>query len=76
MDEDKQIGLDVLRQLNRYKSDRAIAINKMILELTAELDEIGYRIETKYLPGAGWVSEIVNNNTGENHESKLRERKE
>ena len=45
----------------------------MILELTAELDEIGYRIETIYRPGAGWVSEIVNNNTGENHESKLRE---
>ena len=72
MDEDKQIGLDVLRQLNRDKSDRAIAINKMILQLTAELDEIGYRIETIYRPGAGWVSEIVNNNTGENHEQKLR----
>lgn len=72
MDKDKQIGLDVLRQLNRDKSDRAIAINKMILQLTAELDEIGYRIETIYRPGAGWVSEIVNNNTGENHEQKLR----
>ena len=65
-----------MRDLNKYRSKRAIAINKMILELTAELDEIGYRIETKYLPGAGWVSEIVNNNTGENHESKLRERRE
>ena len=64
------------RQLNKYRSERAIAINKMILELTAELDEICYRIETIYRPGAGWVSEIVNNNTGENHESKLRERKE
>ena len=64
------------RELNKYRSKRAIAINKMILELTAELDEIGYRIETIYRPGAGWVSEIVNNNTGENHESKLRERKE
>ena len=72
MDKDKQIGLDVLRQLNRYKSDRAIQINKIILELTAELDEIGYRIETKYVAGAGWTSEIVNNNTGENHEQKLR----
>ena len=65
-----------IRDLNKYRSERAIAINKMILELTAELDEIGYRIETIYRPGAGWVSEIVNNNTGENHESKLRERKE
>lgn len=65
-----------IRDLNKYRSERAIAINKMILELTAELDELGFRIETKYLPGAGWVSEIVNRNTGENHESKLRERKE
>jgi hypothetical protein len=60
------------RQLNKYRSERAIAINKMILELTAELDEIGYRIETKYVIGAGWTSEIVNNNTGENHEQRLR----
>jgi hypothetical protein len=45
----------------------------MILELTAELDEIGYRIETIYRPGAGWTSEIVNNNTGENYEQRLRE---
>jgi hypothetical protein len=59
-------------QLNKYRSERAIAINKMILELTAELDEIGYRIETKYVIGAGWTSEIVNNNTGENHEQRLR----
>ena len=59
------------RQLNKYRSERAIAINKMILELTAELDEIGYRIETIYRPGAGWTSEIVNNNTGENHEQRL-----
>ena len=60
------------RELNKYRSKRAIAINKMILELTAELDEIGYRIETIYRPGAGWVSEIINNNTGENHEQRLR----
>ena len=66
MDKDEQ------RQLNKYRSERAIAINKMILELTAELDEIGYRIETIYRPGAGWVSEIINNNTGENHEQGLR----
>ena len=61
-----------IRDLNKYRSERAIAINKMILELTAELDELGFRIETKYLPGAGWVSEIINNNTGENHEQRLR----
>jgi len=60
------------RELNKYRSKRAIAINKMILELTAELDEIGYRIETKYVAGAGWVSEIINNNTGENYEQRLR----
>ena len=54
------------------RDKRAIKINRKILELTAELDEIGYRIETKYVAGAGWTSEVVNNNTGENHEHKLR----
>ena len=63
---------EIQRQINKDRSERAIEINKMILKLTAELDEIGFRIETKYRPGAGWVSEIVNNNTGENNEQKLR----
>jgi|TARA_Y100000114_G_scaffold134406_1_gene134482 hypothetical protein len=54
------------------RDKRAIKINKKILELTAELDELGFRIETKYVAGAGWTSEIVNNNTGENHEQRLR----
>jgi hypothetical protein len=54
------------------RDKRAIKINRKILELTAELDELGFRIETIYRPGAGWVSEIVNNNTGENHEQRLR----
>mgnify|MGYP001500031073 FL=1 len=54
------------------KDKRAIKINRKILELTAELDELGFRIETKYVAGAGWTSEIVNNNTGENHEQRLR----
>ena len=49
------------------RDKRAININKKILELTAELDELGFR-EPKYVAGAGWVSEIVNRNTGENHE--------
>ena len=55
------------------RDKRAININKKILELTAELDELGFRVETKYVAGAGWVSEIVNRNTGENHEQRLRE---
>ena len=63
---------EIQRQINKDRSERAIQINKIILQLTAELDEIGYRIETKYVAGAGWTSEIVNNNTGENHEQKLR----
>ena len=63
---------EIQRQINKDRSERAIQINKIILELTAELDEIGYRIETKYVAGAGWTSEVVNNNTGENHEQKLR----
>ena len=54
------------------RDKRAININKKILELTAELDELGFRIETKYVAGAGWTSEIVNNNTGENYEQRLR----
>lgn len=54
------------------RDKRAIEINRKILELTAELDELGFRVETKYVAGAGWTSEIVNNNTGENHEQKLR----
>ena len=54
------------------RDKRAIKINKKILELTAELDELGFRIETKYVAGAGWISEIINNNTGENHEQRLR----
>ena len=54
------------------RDKRAININKKILELTAELDELGFRVETKYVAGAGWVSEIVNRNTGENHEQRLR----
>ena len=54
------------------RDKRAIKINKKILELTAELDELGFRIETKYVAGAGWTSEIINNNTGENHEQRLR----
>jgi hypothetical protein len=54
------------------RDKRAIKINRKILELTAELDELGFRIETKYVPGAGWTSEIINNNTGENHEQRLR----
>ena len=54
------------------RDKRAININKKILELTAELDELGFRVETKYVAGAGWTSEIINNNTGENHEQRLR----
>tara|TARA_R100000654_G_scaffold40980_1_gene67116 strand:- start:5818 stop:6024 length:207 start_codon:yes stop_codon:yes gene_type:complete len=63
---------EIQRQINKDRSERAIEINKIILQLTAELDEIGYRIETKYVAGAGWTSEVINNNTGENHEQRLR----
>ena len=31
------------------------------------LHSLGYRIETRYIQGAGWHSEIVDNNN-ENHE--------
>jgi len=58
--------------MGKDRDKRAIKINRKILELTAELDELGFRIETKYVAGAGWTSEIVNNITGENHEQRLR----
>ena len=54
------------------RDKRAIKINRKILELTAELDELDFRIETKYVAGEGWTSEVVNNNTGENYEQRLR----
>jgi len=50
------------------RSKRAIRLQRDILKSTSMLHSLGYRIETRYIKGAGWHSEIVDNNNGENHE--------
>tara|TARA_R100001082_G_C4268396_1_gene118613 strand:+ start:212 stop:379 length:168 start_codon:yes stop_codon:yes gene_type:complete len=50
------------------KDREAIKLQTKIVNATSKLYELGFRIETKYIKGAGWASEIVNINTGENYE--------
>jgi hypothetical protein len=45
----------------------AIKLQTKVVNATAKLYELGYRIECTYIQGAGWASEIVDYNTGENH---------
>ena len=47
-------------------SKEAIKLQADIVNATAKLHSLGYRIECKYIQGAGWCSEIVNYNNGEN----------
>jgi len=49
-------------------SKEAIELQSQIVNRISKLYELGYRIETKYIEGAGWASEIVNRNTGENNQ--------
>lgn len=49
-------------------SKEAIRLQTEIINATAKLDRLGFTISCTYIPGAGWASELVNNNTGENHE--------
>ena len=49
-----------------------IKLQAQVVNATSKLHSLGYRINLQYIPGAGWASELVNNNTGENH--KLNER--
>ena len=49
-------------------SKEAIRLQTEVINATAKLDRLGFRISCTYIPGAGWASELVNNNTGENHE--------
>ena len=49
-------------------SKEAIELQSQIVNRISKLYELGYRIETTYIEGAGWASEIVNRNTGENNE--------
>jgi len=55
------------------KDKEAIKLQAEITNKTARLNDLGFRIEVKYLEGAGWASEIVNKNNGENHEISLQE---
>ena len=49
-------------------SKEAIKLQADIVNATAKLYELGYRIQCNYIYGAGWASEIVNINNGENYE--------
>ena len=54
------------KQKNR--ASEAIKLQSQIVNRISKLYELGYSIETTYIEGAGWASEIVNRNTGENNE--------
>jgi hypothetical protein len=49
-------------------SKEAIKLQAEVVNATSKLHSLGFRIKCTYIPGAGWASELVNNNTGENHE--------
>jgi hypothetical protein len=48
------------------RSREAIKLQTEIVNATSKLYALGYRINCTYIQGAGWASEIVNMNTGEN----------
>ena len=50
------------------RSREAIKLQTEIVNATSKLYALGYRIKCTYIQGAGWASEIVNMNTGENEE--------
>jgi len=52
-------------------SKEAIRLQTEVINATAKLRRLGFRIECTYIPGAGWASELVNNNTGELHEQDI-----
>jgi hypothetical protein len=49
-------------------SKEAIRLQRQVVNATSKLHSLGFRIKCTYIPGAGWASELVDNNTGENHE--------
>lgn len=49
-------------------SKEAIKLQSQIVNRISKLYELGYSIETTYIEGAGWASQIFNRNTGENNE--------
>jgi len=49
-------------------SKEAIKLQTQVINATSKLHSLGFRIKCTYIQGAGWASELINNNTGENHE--------
>ena len=49
-------------------SKEAIRLQRQVVNATSKLHSLGFRIKCTYISGAGWPSELVDNNTGENHE--------
>ena len=54
--------------MGKNRAKKAIKLQRDILKSTSMLHSLGYRIKTRYINGAGWSSEIVDRNTGENRE--------
>ena len=53
-------------------SKEAIKLQADIVNATSKLHSLGFRIKCTYLPGAGWASELINNNTGELNECQAK----
>lgn len=49
-------------------SKEAIKLQTQVINATAKLHRLGFRINCTYIQGAGWASELINNNTGELNE--------
>ena len=52
-------------------SKEAIKLQTEVINATAKLHSLGFRISCTYIPGAGWASELVNNENGELHEQDI-----
>ena len=46
-------------------SKEAIKLQTQVINATAKLHRLGFRVKCTYIQGAGWASELINNNTGE-----------
>ena len=49
-------------------SKEAIRLQTQVINATSKLHSLGFRIKCTYIQGAGWASELINNNTGELNE--------
>ena len=53
-------------------SKEAIRLQTQVINATSKLHSLGFRIKCTYIPGAGWASELINNNTGELNECQAK----